>query len=93
MKAVFVPLTIFSHANVWSVIAANMGGLPYPDRQVGTCMCETVRIVTTMLVNSVVAVDRTIGVLPKALFVGDSPVIAVISTLAILSKLSRRLCR
>ena len=56
-------------------------------------MCELVRIVTTMFVNSVVAVDRTMGVLAKALFVGDSCVIAVVSAKADLSKLLRRLCR
>ena len=51
------------------------------------------RIVTTMFVNSVVAIDRTMGVLAKALFVGDSPVIAVVLAIAVLSKLPRRLCR
>ena len=66
-------------------------GLQFFARALGAC--EFVWIVPVMLVNSVKAVDRTIGVLAKALFVGAILVIAVVSAVTTLRKLLRQLCR
>ena len=46
-----------------------------------------------MFGDSVVAIEFTLGILTKALFVGDSLIIVVVSVDAVLNKLSGRLCR